>query len=416
MFLLAWPGLGSAVGDPVKIKVTARLERTLYQPNKQYEKTLVVEAKDATGAPVADLDMKAKVQKGPVKLFKDGAASQTSTEVTDKTGPDGIVKFGLDTEKESDEIVEAMLAISVESTDANRTGSDLALGNLGAGFQDSFRSDRVSSEVFIGTTIARSYDKDGKSTGFDETSTVGRFRADTNWRMPVRCWRESTHPECRKVTKQRKDGTTETSYWRDNWGVHTGIEVQFSSFPQGPTDDESTEGSSDNFSDFADAYTGSLVVTYQPISWSSYSDTSHNEDPEKHYDAFRHGITARVSVTSREGKENGDPMGDTDIRHFRVGYLFSHHQTAASSAATDKVNVFPMRFVEVSYAKYEEIFGKRNQDRVIVEAGLRLPGLGNDAVPFYAGLYLNGGKGQDDFRVFAGLLFRLDRIAKAFNR
>ena len=40
-----------------------------------------------------------------------------------------------------------------------------------------------------------------------------------------------------------------------------------------------------------------------------------------------------------------------------------------------------------------------------VEAGLRVPGLGTNSVPFYGGVYLNAGKGQDDFRVFAGFLF-----------
>ncbi len=56
------------------------------------------------------------------------------------------------------------------------------------------------------------------------------------------------------------------------------------------------------------------------------------------------------------------------------------------------------------------------QGRLVVEAGLRLPGIGNDAIPFYARLYVNAGEGQDSIRVFAGLLFHVNKLVELFRK
>lgn len=407
LMLAALPAAPAAA--QASFKVSSRFDRTLYQPKSQYEKTLIVEVKDAQGVPITGADIKAKVLKGPVRLFKAGAPGSPAKEVADKTAADGTIAFGLDTHRQDTDTDGDRIAVTLTVTHGGKTVEDLALGDLGSGFEESFRSDRISSEVFMGATFARSYNEEGESSGFDETSLVGRFRVDTLWKVRVPCWNDDTsREECIQETRKNNKKV----FRRDNWGLHTGLELQFSSFPSGNSE---SSGTPDRFSDFADAYTGSLVAIYQPAAWASYSDTSHNRNPDLHYDALRHGLTGRVSVTSRDAKEDGAPMGDTDIFHYRVGYLFTHHQTADSNPSTDTVNVFPMRFVEISYAHYEEIFGQEDQDRLVLEAGLRLPGLGNDAVPFYSGLYLNAGEGQDDFRVFAGFLFRLDRIARALR-
>jgi hypothetical protein len=304
------------------------------------------------------------------------------------------VKLGIDTQKlPTDEVAESFAVLVTAKSDDPATGKkDAAIGEaraqaaLGSPFRQDFGSSRVSSEVFLGMSIAQSYDDTGKSEGFKENSAVGRFRVDSLYGM------------------------------NKEWKFHTGLEIQFASFPTtkekpAQADPDNPEATPQTITDFADTYTGSLVLLLQPgLPFARYSGTS--TDPDKPNDAFRHGFIMKIGASSRNSRT---ASGDNTIMHARLGYYFSHHQTMAREAVLDNVNVFPMRFVEVSYGYYEEIFDKHSANRLIVEAGLRLPRLGNQNVPFYAGLYLNAGEGQDDFRVYAGLLFHLDQIPKVFR-
>ena len=155
--------------------------------------------------------------------------------------------------------------------------------------------------------------------------------------------------------------------------------------------------------------------TLPPWRWAThYSETSRNRRPELRFDTLRVGFVARFGLMSRDVKRPED--GDSDLRFLRAGLLVTHHQTHAAGPEDDNVDVFPMRYVEISYGRYEQIFDQHDAHRLVVEAGLRLPGIGNDAIPFYAGLYANAGRGQDDLRVFAGLLFHVNKLVELFQR
>lgn len=76
----------------------------------------------------------------------------------------------------------------------------------------------------------------------------------------------------------------------------------------------------------------------------------------------------------------------------------------------------PDALVELSCGWYEQVFDQRDASRLVVEAGLRPPGIGKDAIPFYAGLYVNAGEGQDDIRAFAGLLFHFNKLVELIRK
>ncbi len=391
--LLAVPSASAQEGvGEAALKVTATLTKDLFQPDSRYDDSLFVIVEDEEGNRVV-ADLEVEVGGGPVVLYNAAGeeVDQSASDPLSGEATGGVASFGLATKKRNmEDGDDFFILVRAKAKDNPEiTGKTLVQGDLGSGFETSFNSDRVSSEVFIGATMSRSYDENGENTGFDETSAVARFRADTL-----------------RLLRNRQ------GHYRGS--LHTGFELQFSSFPPTGTEPaESETGDEGDFGTYADAYTGSISVIFQPRGelWADYSQSSRNRDPDLRYDAFRHGFTARVGVTSRDGK---DSNGDTDILHYRAGYIFTHHQTRAATAEADIINVFPIRFVEISVAQYEEIFNKQDDTRLIVEAGLRLPGLGNNAVPFYGGIYLNAGEGQDDFRVFAGFLFQLDRIVRAF--
>jgi hypothetical protein len=397
---LSWPAAAQDA-DPV-LKVSATFDKAIYDPNDEYTEALIVTVKDETGQPLEGAEVTAVVWVGQIGLSAEPGTFER--EVTGTTGAAGVVKFGLKTPKISkgpegsrtaDDAEEAItaetenpsssFAVLVSAAKDNKTGEARTMGEIGSGFVTDFGSRRVASEVFVGTTLSQSYDDQGKSKGFDQTSMVGRFRADTMYGL------------------------------NKPWDFHTGLEIQFSGFPTTVSQDDTQsqdKAGEPTITDLADAYTGSLVLILQPGGrFAHYSNTS--TDEKKPFDALRHGFIFRASAISR------DTLGtdkDNTIYSGRLGYLFTHHQTAARSPELDNTNVFPIRFVEISYGYYEEIFDLEHQGRLIVEAGLRLQPLGGNNVPFYAGLYLNAGKGQDDFRLFAGFLFHLDRIVKILDR
>jgi hypothetical protein len=354
-----------------------------FQPGRTYPEGVKVTVEDGED-PVTGAEVTLTSLDSPVVLRVPGPG-EGSRDVTTK---DGTAVFVVDTRDVPPVTPPAAFAFQVTVRIGESTVSGVKTALLGSGYESSFLSDRVSSEVFLGASLARSYDENGKSSGFDESSFVGRLRVDTLW------------------TQKSKAA------------FHTGIELQFSSFP---TTEVVPPGGAraeppPSITSYADTFSGSVVLIYQPPwKWAThYSETSRNKRPELRHDALRVGAVLRAGLASRDAKRT--PDGDTDLRFLRAGLIMTHHQTHAGSPEEDDVNVFPMRYVEISYGRFEQIFDQRDADRLVVEAGLRLPGLGNDTVPFYAGLYVNAGHGQDDIRVFAGLLFHINKIVELFQK
>ena len=144
-----------------------------------------------------------------------------------------------------------------------------------------------------------------------------------------------------------------------------------------------------------------------PDRWASYSNTSRDE--KLHYDAVRWGLFSRAGVTTRGQKATN---GDTVIGRFQAGFRFTHHHTAAETPEKEVINYIPVRFVEVSYGWFEQFQGNRNHSVLIIDGGIRLTPLSNNVIPFYAGFHAAVGPGPDDVRVFAGFLFKVDKLAE----
>jgi hypothetical protein len=378
----------TAGADPITISQELEVRRLRFsvvfgasgfQPGRTYPEGVEVTVEEGED-PISGAEVTVASLDSPVVFHVPGPDGGSKA----ATKEDGTAVFIVDTRgvPAANPAPAFALQITVRVGESTITGVRTAL--LGSGFESSFLSDRVSSEVFLGASLARSYDENGKSSGFDESSFVGRLRVDTLW------------------TQKSKSA------------FHTGIELQFSSFPT--TEKGGPPETPTSITSYADTFSGSLVFIYQPPwKWAThYSETSRNRRPELRHDALRVGAVLRAGLASRDAKRA--PDGDTDLRFLRAGFIMTHHQTHASSPEEDDVNVFPMRYVEVSYARFEQIFDQRDADRLVVEAGLRLPGIGNDAIPFYAGLYVNAGEGQDDIRVFAGLLFHVNKLVELFRK
>lgn len=382
----------TAGADPVTISRQLEVRRLQFsvvfgasgfQPGRTYPEGVEVTVEEGE-EPISGAEVTVASLDSPVVFHVPGPDGGSKA----ATKNDGTAVFIVDTRNVPAANPAPAFALQITVRVGESTMTSVRTALLGSGFESSFLSDRVSSEVFLGANLARSYDENGKSSGFDESSFVGRLRVDTLWTQKSRS------------------------------AFHTGIELQFSSFPT--TESTGTQGgpaeTPTSITSYADTFSGSLVFIYQPPwKWAThYSETSRNRRPELRHDALRVGAVLRAGLASRDAKRA--PDGDTDLRFLRAGLIMTHHQTHASSPEEDDVNVFPTRYVEVSYGRFEQIFDQRDADRLVVEAGLRLPGIGNDAIPFYAGLYVNAGEGQDDIRVFAGLLFHVNKLVDLFRK
>ena len=370
--------VGSTSVTVVPLAVTAEFASASFRPHQSHVDGLTVEVREASLAKQGAI---VTVESGDASVRLQRPGADPASRIRATTDSDGKARFILDTNaaRLDGAATTFSLLVTVIVDDGRVTRTISAL--LDSGYESSFLSDRVSSEVFLGASLARSYDENGKSNGFNETSFVGRLRVDTLW------------------TQKRRTA------------IHTELELQFSRSPPTETDPAEPDVS---ITSYADSFAGSLAVILQPGWAAQYSKTSRNRRPELRYDALRFGAVVRLGLRSRDSKRS--PDGDTDLRFLRAGLIMTHHQTAASKAEEDDVNVFPMRYVEVEYGRYEQIFDQHDADRLVVEAGLRLPGIGNDAIPFYAGFYLNAGEGQDDIRVFAGLLFHVNKLVELFRK
>jgi hypothetical protein len=376
---------------PVLTGVSAQLTKKELMQETKYADVLRITVTDQNDHPIKDAVVVATVQHGGVKLYDSQSTSgDPAAQASVTTDTQGIALVSLDTPSVAADKAPAIFVVGVAATVNGVTVENVVDGLVGSGFAETFFSDRVASEIFLGATFARSFDKDGKSQGFDENTPLGRFSVDTLW------------------------GFTEKT--SSNWRLHTGLEAIFSAFPTArpvdtttpaaPADD--TKAGTETFVDFADSFSGRIYFLLQPKAWTSYTSTALR--PEKPYDAFSWGLFAKVGGISRDTLT---PSQDSLVLTGQVGVSFTHHQTTAPNQRFDKKNVFPLRFVEISYGYFEQ-FGKENDaNRVIVDAGFRLARAGS--TDFYSGIHLNGGPGEDDIRVFAGFLFHLDKVPGLFG-
>jgi hypothetical protein len=276
----------------------------------------------------------------------------------------------------------------------------------------------------MGQTFANNYDDAGKNTGFGNAGQLVQLTFDTMWKHPRTRWippcprqpatvtndamSSAVSPanpktqdvqvtgECNPPTPLRQDGL-----------LHTELNMAFTKFPFGSATTATGAAPLEN------AFTGTLGLIWQPDSWASYSNTS--REAGLPYDAVRWGIFSRAGFTTRAQKTD---TGDAAIGRGQIGFRFTHHHSQASNGSEEVVNYIPIRFVEVSYGWFEQFQGAKTHQahrRLVIDGGIRLVPLSNKVIPFYAGVHANLGKGPDDVRVFAGFLFKLDKIAELMS-
>jgi hypothetical protein len=240
------------------------------------------------------------------------------------------------------------------------------------------------------------YSAQGVSQGFGDQQFLGQLSFDTLW--PLR---------------EKSSGKYTGNAW------HTRLDLRFSSFPvtasetsAGTVTQASTTNVPEKFTDVAGSFSPTLYGIYQPKGLAIYSPSSRQAG--KPYDAFRLGVLIRAGFTTRDRVSDAD-KGDTLISQYGVGLRFTHHQTVASGPEEDTTNTLPLRYFEASCVRFEEFAGRRNTNRIVLEAALRLPGLGTSTLPFYAGVYANVGEGPDDVRIFAAFVFGLDKLPTMFG-
>ena len=256
-------------------------------------------------------------------------------------------------------------------------------------YEDGLGSSRVRTDLILGTTFHNKYDENGKAEGFEDTSRFAQLSFDTLWRRDKK------------------------------FKVHTGVVIRMSSFPVTPsTDDdpnnnqtnpdgtENTNFVKDTFSEFSDSIVGGLYFNGLPANWCSYSKT--NRDPEKPYDVFRFGYIVKASFISRDNIADNE---DTLISDYGAGFTFVHYKSKADSAEKDTENEVPMRYISVTYDRFEEYGDEHDEGRLLITAAMRLNTIGGtNGLPFHGGIHANVGKGPDDLRIFAGFRFGLDRL------
>jgi hypothetical protein len=390
---VGWAVLARAQ-DP-EVRIRAELARPTMYAHETAVDGLRVTASAGAGVSLDAIQVTVEVKEGDA-LLRDAGGEWRKSMVA-KTDAEGKAAFTLQVGAADPK---PMLAISAEKTGVKCVVERDRLVVEVRAYPSAFASERVTSELILGVIFQDEYSAEGQSKGFGDQQFLGQLSFDTLW------------PLCK-----RKSGARCAEHSGSAW--HTRLDLRFSSFPvtdtetgNGTTEAQAADSSPETFSDVADSFSPTLVAMYQPAGLAIYSASS--SQPGRPYDAFRLGFLIRAGFTNRD-KVSEEDEGDTLIGQFGVGVRFTHHQTAASTREDDTTNVLPLRYVEASLVRFEEFAGRRNTNRVVLEAALRLPGLGTSTLPFYAGVYANVGEGPDDVRVFAAFVFGLDRLPTMFG-
>ncbi len=392
---VTWRGITSFV---VEEKAGPLTKRTVYP------EALVISAKGQGDQPASLQKMKVRVVGDKdARVFVDSSQARTR-ETTVVTDADGVASVSVETGQDLD-LEFLVIPLNAAGEEIRVGEKSIELSGLRE-FQSTFHSRRLFTELFTGATFTNDYDEEGNNLGFDETGPLIRLTFDTLWYN-------------RKLP--REAGLIRGSL------LHTGVDMEVSSFPFGDDADPEEEtpppppGGGEPEPEPADegrkglenAFSGALFAIWQPDHWfwASYTPTSTLKGVPT--DALRLGVFTKIGITTRPtAKENGD----TSFYRYQIGFRFTHHQTTVESAGREQDNIVPIRFVEVSYGRFEEFANEVDANRLVFDAGFRLPGMGSDAIPFYAGIHLNAGRGADDLRIFAGFLFKINQLAAMFQR
>jgi len=362
------------------IQVRPKLSRKAFPPGQLSVNALQVEATTKDGKPTARVDVFVSVQTSSGWVVERNAegGKEHRRKAQRETNNEGLASFDIFTGAVDEPFT---LRVDAKLGKDKQDVSPLEIQIPIEGYAEPSGSDLTTYELVVGTTFQNDYEPDGNTKGFSKQEALVQLSLDQLW------------PRRRSA-------------------LHSRIDLRFSNTP---VSDEEVGGArtaevraEPKFIDEARSFTAWLNLNYQPHNWAQYSQTSH--DPQKPYDANRYGIVTRVGITTRD-KINESDAGDTVIRQYGAGLRYTHHQTAAATAEADEVNTVPSRYLEALIVQFEEFAGKRDTFRGVVEGGLRLPGLTTEVLPLYTGFQVNFGAGPDDIRVFAALLFRLDKLA-----
>lgn len=401
----------TAAAQDVKVDFTTKS----LEPNHRYENIATISVTTpgtagAAAAPVANQKLRVRVV-GSDALILESGSNKTVTEVT--TGADGKAKVSLLTQSEPSATLD-IVPLDAKNNPQDALRRQFQLDQKLLDFEESLFSRRVFTEVFLGSTFTNDYKTTTtgtppvtttKSTGFSEAAPTARVTFDTIWPGNV--------SEDDATDKETTNG--KANMFRGSL-VHSGINMQFASFPFGKglgKDPDKEKG-------FDDAFTGSVYLLWQPDYGIFRSYTPTSTRPGVKFDAMRIGVIALAGMTTRA---TPDRDGDTTIRRTQLGFKFTHHQTNNGRPRLDQDNTVPIRFIEITWGHFEQ-YGltadgknpRKGANRLMIDAGVRLPGMGGNLVPFYAGIHFNGGPGADDLRIFAGFLFKVNEIARAFQR
>ncbi|MEM7051770.1 MAG: hypothetical protein AAF604_19045 [Acidobacteriota bacterium] len=275
--------------------------------------------------------------------------------------------------------------------------------NVTTDLAENLRSDRVASELFLGSTFRFEYNEEGDSEGFGTADPVVRLNVDHMWGID-KPWK--LHGSFRALTSSFASQLGEMEMppmmpedgMNGDDGMMEGDDMMEETPQDGEDDSEAVE--------FVDFYSGTLNLLWQPARLTRIKPTS--RDSDRPFDATRLGFFTRAGFITRDSVDSNT---DTSISFFNAGVAFTLNQTAAATKEHDNVNSFPVLFTEISGAYYEE-FGNEDDRhwRLVVDAGFRLANTANGIAPFYVGLHLNAGEGVDDHRIYAGFLLQLDRL------
>jgi hypothetical protein len=369
-----------------------------FAPKSVYNNAITVKALDNAGKSAVDAPFQVVVITGDARV-SDGDKVGSSLPSM-KTGNDGTKSFSILTGERPDFEINVIPLVN----NAPQVGKTIPIQlTVGPRYEDALSSNRAYAQLFMGQTFANNYDDSGNSTGFGSTGQQIAITFDTMWKRPSTLWTPVVPPSV-------PPPVTHPGLF------HTELYMAFNQFPFGTAAKPATPATGGNSGTPAtdakpapleNAFTGSLGIIWQPDKWASYSNTSRDEKLK--FDAVRWGIFSRAGFTTRGKKvENGDSA----IGRFQVGIRFTHHHTTVDTAAKEAVNYIPVRFVELSYAYYEQFQGVKNHSMLIVDGGIRLTPVSNNVIPFYAGFHAAVGPGPDDIRVVAGFLFKLDKLAE----
>jgi len=360
--------LTSAAQD-VKVDFTTKS----LAPNRLYKDiaTITVTTPGTGGgaaAPLANQKLRVRVV-GSDALIVDTATNTTVADVT--TGTAGTVKVSLLTQEQPSATLD-IVPLDANGVPLDALRRQFTLDQEELQFEQSLFSRRVFTEIFLGSTFTNDYDiNTKKSIGFSEAAPAARVTFDTIWPGNAR-ENNGTEPVTNAGTANMFRGSL----------LHSGVNMQFASFPFGRglgEDPEKEKG-------FDEAFTGSLYVLWQPNYGLFRSYTPTSTRPGVRFDAMRIGLLGLVGMTTRA---TVDTDGDTTIRRTQLGFKFTHHQTNNGRPELDQDNTVPIRFIEITWGHFEQygttLEGKprKGADRLIIDAGVRLPGMGGNLAPRY---------------------------------